>query len=80
MIARVSGAGVHTPALWTFFKSALFKWAALRKALGFLPKFVARFISNRIVYRLTGSWIWVAVFIVAVLLVGLYLQSCQPAG
>ena len=59
---------------------ALFKWAALSKALVFLRKFFARFISNRIVYRVTGSWVWVAAFVVVVLVLGLYLQSGQQAG
>ena len=59
---------------------ALFKWAALSKALVFLRKFFARFISNRIVYRVTGSWVWVAAFVVVVLVLSFYLQSGQPAG
>ena len=56
------------------------KWAALTKAMAFLRKLLARCISNQIVYRITGSWVWVAVFIVVVLAVGFYLQSGQPAG
>ena len=59
---------------------ALFKWAALSKALVFLRKFFARFISNRIVYRVTGSWLWVAVFVIMVFVIGFYLQSGQQAG
>ena len=59
---------------------ALFKWAALSKTLVFLRKFFARFISNRIVYRVTGSWVWVAAFVVVVLVLSFYLQSGQPAG
>ena len=46
----------------------------------FLRKLLARFISNQIVYRITGSWVWVAVFIVAVFVIGFYLQSGQQAG
>ena len=59
---------------------ALFKWAALSKALVFLRKFFARFISNRIVYRVTGSWVWVAAFVIMVFVIGFYLQSGQQAG
>lgn len=80
MTAHVSRAGANTAALCSFFKSALFKWSALRKALVFLRKFFARFISNRIVYRVTGSWAWVAAFVVVVLAIGVYLQSGQPSG
>lgn len=80
MTTRVARAGAHTPALWSFFKSALFKWAALSKLWVFLRKLLARFISNRIVYRVTGSWAWVAVFVVVVLAIGFYLQSGQPSG
>lgn len=80
MTGRATWAGVNTSALWPFFKSALFKWAAVTKAIVFLRKFIARFISNRIVYRLTGSWMWVAVFVVVVLLLSFYLQSGQSAG
>ena len=60
--------------------AVLFKWAALSKLWVFLRKFLARFISNRIVYRVTGSWVWVAVFIAAVFVIGFYLQSGQQAG
>lgn len=60
--------------------AVLFKWAALSKALVFLRKFFARFVSNRIVYRITGSWVWVAAFVVVVLVLSFYLQSGQPSG
>ena len=60
-------------------RAAVLKWTALTKALAFLRKLLARFISNQIVYRITGSWVWVVVFIVVVLAVGFYIQSGQPA-
>ena len=64
---------LHVPA-------AVLKWATLSKALAFMRKFFTRFISNRIVYRVTGSWVWVAAFVVVVLVLSFYLQSGQPAG
>lgn len=60
--------------------SAVLKLALLKKALVFLSKVFSRFVSNRVVYRVTGSRFWVFIFIIVVLLVSFYLQSGQPSG
>ena len=60
--------------------SAVLKLVLLKKALVFLSKVFSRFVSNRVVYRVTGSRFWVFIFIIVVLLVSFYLQSGQPSG
>ena len=58
----------------------MLKLALLKKPLVFLSKVFSRVVSNRVVYRVTGSRFWVFIFIMVVLLVSFYLRSGQPSG